>query len=92
MRRLFCVLLVLFAVLVPIAAHASGAAPVQRQVRPRPITCRWVIHWQWVPTDGGPPTNSAAAGYNQGYADQLLKLAQRWGRRTAPSGQAGLWR
>jgi lysophospholipase L1-like esterase len=28
---------------------------------------------------GGPPTSSAAAGYNQGYADQLLKLAQDGG-------------
>lgn len=28
---------------------------------------------------GGPHTNSAAAGYNQGYADQLLKLAREGG-------------
>jgi lysophospholipase L1-like esterase len=28
---------------------------------------------------GGPHTNSAAAGYNQGYADQLLKLARDGG-------------
>ena len=28
---------------------------------------------------GGPHTNSAAAGYNQGYADQLLKLARGGG-------------
>jgi len=28
---------------------------------------------------GGPLTNSAAAGYNQGYADQLLKLARDGG-------------
>jgi lysophospholipase L1-like esterase len=29
---------------------------------------------------GGPHTNSPAAGYNQGYADQLLKLAHDGGR------------
>jgi lysophospholipase L1-like esterase len=28
---------------------------------------------------GGPHTNSAAAGYNQGYADQLFKLARNGG-------------
>jgi len=30
---------------------------------------------------GGPHTNSAAAGYNQGYADQLLKLARDGGAK-----------
>ena len=41
---------------------------------------------------GGPHTNSAAAGYSQGYADELFKLARDGGGRTASSGQAGLRR
>jgi lysophospholipase L1-like esterase len=74
------VLFVLCVVLVPTAARASGAAPVHAA---SPPTSYYVSVGnslaQGFQPIGGPHTNSAAAGYNQGYADQLFKLARNGG-------------
>ena len=41
---------------------------------------------------GGPPSGSGLVGYNQGYADQLFKLARTRQLGSSPTRQVGLWR